>query len=68
MVEQKRHEDARSPRERLARLRTVAGRGLGYWKGALLVLLVAGAVALGVTAQVATKPRRSRRWPASPRD
>jgi hypothetical protein len=52
MVEQKRHEGARSPRERLARWRTVAGRGLGYWKGALLVLLAAGGVALGVTAQV----------------
>jgi uncharacterized protein involved in exopolysaccharide biosynthesis len=52
MVEQKRHDEARSPRERLARWRTVAGRGLNYWKGSLLVLLAAGGAALGITAQV----------------
>jgi hypothetical protein len=49
MVEQIRHEKARSPRERLARYRSLLGRGLKYWKGSLVVLAVAG-VASGIAA------------------
>jgi hypothetical protein len=45
MSEQKRHEEARSPRERLARMRRLVRRSLGYWKGSVLVLLVAGGLA-----------------------
>jgi uncharacterized protein involved in exopolysaccharide biosynthesis len=52
MVEQKSHEEARSPRERIARLRTVVARGLNYWKGSLLVLLLAGGAALTVAMHV----------------
>jgi uncharacterized protein involved in exopolysaccharide biosynthesis len=52
MVEQKRHEEARSPRERVARLRSMVARGLNYWKGSLLVLLIAGGVALTVALHV----------------
>jgi hypothetical protein len=46
MVEQKRHEEARSPRERIARAQTLLRRGLKYWKGSLLLFLLAAAVAL----------------------
>ncbi len=51
-MEQKRHEEARSPRERVARLRTVFARGLSYWKGSLLVLLFAAGIALAVAMKV----------------
>ncbi|HXN32331.1 MAG TPA: hypothetical protein VN894_10735 [Polyangiaceae bacterium] len=45
-MEQKGHEEARSPRERLVRTRTLACRGLNYWKGSLLMFSLAGAVAV----------------------
>ena len=42
----------RSPRERLARARTLALRGLGYWCGSLVVLLVAAALAVAGASRV----------------
>jgi hypothetical protein len=51
MVEQKRHEEgitSRPPRERLARARAAVLRGLKFYKGALLLLVLAGAVAITV--------------------
>lgn len=52
MVEQNRHEEARSPRERLARVRTLALRGLSYWKGMLVVLLLGGTAAIVIAMHV----------------
>src|SRR5580704_7754148 len=55
MVEQKRHDESRSPRsprERIARMRALAGRGLKYWKGTALALLLTGAAAIAIAAQV----------------
>jgi uncharacterized protein involved in exopolysaccharide biosynthesis len=52
MVEQKRHDEARSPRERIARLRTVAARGKSYWRGSLAVLLLGGGIAFTVAVNV----------------
>jgi hypothetical protein len=46
MVEQKRHEEARSPRERLARKWNLLRRALDYWKGSLGVLLLSVAAAV----------------------
>src|SRR5262249_27624406 len=51
MVVQKRHEEgktSRPPRERLARMRAAVLRGLKFYKGSLLVLIVAGAAAIAV--------------------
>jgi hypothetical protein len=45
-MQQKSHEQTRSPREQLARKWSLVRRGLMYWKGALLVLLVGGTAAL----------------------
>jgi hypothetical protein len=45
-MEQERHEETRSPRERLARMRTLVRRGLMYWKGSLLMFSLAGLVAV----------------------
>jgi hypothetical protein len=58
MVEQNSHEEARSPRERIARIRTIVGRGFSYWKGSLLLLLLGGAVAI-VAAMHAQRVYRS---------
>ncbi len=52
MVEQKGHEEARSPRERVARMRALAIRGLKYWKGSLFVLLLAGGTAYTVAVHI----------------
>ncbi len=51
-MEQKRHEETRSPRERLARTRTLVRRGLNYWKGSLLMFSIAGVVAIAGAWQV----------------
>ena len=45
MVEQT-PQRTRSPRERLARARTLARRGLGYWWGSLAVLVISAALAV----------------------
>jgi hypothetical protein len=37
MAEQKSHEEARSPRERSARIFSLCRRGLGHWTGALAI-------------------------------
>jgi hypothetical protein len=52
MVEQKRHEEARSPRERLARGWTLVKRGVKYWKGSALLLVLAGVAALVAASKV----------------
>ncbi|HZU83236.1 MAG TPA: hypothetical protein VE987_09980 [Polyangiaceae bacterium] len=52
MVEQKRHDETRSPRERIARLRTLVRRGFKYWKGSLLVTILAAAAAVAVASKV----------------
>lgn len=45
-MEQKCHDETRSPRERLARTRTLVRRALTHWKGSLLVFCVAGVLAV----------------------
>ena len=45
-MEQKRHDETRSPRERLARTRALARRGLNYWKGTLLIFSLAAVAAI----------------------
>lgn len=52
MAEQKSHEQTRSPRERLARLLSLVRRGLGYWKGTLLIGALGAAVAVYVAMHV----------------
>jgi hypothetical protein len=55
MDEQNRHSEARAEvpfRDRVARLRKLARRGLGYWKGALIVCALSTAAALGVASNI----------------
>jgi uncharacterized protein involved in exopolysaccharide biosynthesis len=52
MVEQLRHEEPRSPREQLARMRRLLRRGAKFWKGSLLVLLLVGATSFVFALQV----------------
>ena len=49
MVEQMRHEETTSPRERIDRLRRLLRRGLKFWKGSVVILLVAVAAAFVAT-------------------
>jgi len=53
--EQIRHGEARAAptaRDRLTRLRTLVARGMTYWKGTLLLLLLGSAAAYGVALYV----------------
>lgn len=52
MAEQNSHGEARSPRERFARMRTLALRGLSYWKGMLVVLLLGATAAIVIAMHV----------------
>jgi hypothetical protein len=52
MVEQMRHERGASPREQIARLRRLLQRGLKYWKGALLLLVLTSGATYGALTQV----------------
>jgi len=63
------HAEARtpSPRERLARLRVLVRRGMAYWKGSLLLLVVAATVALGVAVNVPRTYRSEATIVAKPR-
>ena len=45
-MEQKGHEETKSPRERLVRMRTLVRRGLGYWKGSFLIFCLATVAAV----------------------
>jgi hypothetical protein len=52
MVEQLRHEEPRSPREQLARMRRLLRRGAKFWKGSLVVLSLAAAASFVFALQV----------------
>jgi len=52
MAEQKGHEETRSPRERLARICTLMRRGLGYWRGMVVIGVVGAVLAVFFAMQV----------------